>query len=215
MLDMILDQRPALKGLEETVLDLERDRANAMAKAANLTHRVMQTRQEDLEREAQALNNGRKVPPPKAPAMQEALADVEHEIVVLNRRLELATAERNEWVSDNYQDVFSLLKEHRDVEAERLARSANDALTHLLAIFRAEDEARSLVRAHQPPPEINTSDAAAMTVIDLSAPATHTPTGLSPAGGPMRGELESVLRHLQTFAVEETTVVGSEADGAA
>jgi hypothetical protein len=101
------------------------------------------------------------------------------------------------------------IRDYRNDEAQKLARSARGALTHLLAMFRADDEARTLLRNHQPPAEVNSSEPASLTNIDLSSasPTTHTPTDLVPAGQ-RRGDLETTLRYLETFA-EEATIVGN------
>ncbi len=61
MLETIIGKLPDLEKLESTVSDLEAKHGQAQARVQSLAHKTGQAREDDLNREAAALNSGRKV----------------------------------------------------------------------------------------------------------------------------------------------------------
>jgi len=72
----------------------------------------------------------------------------------------------------------------------------------VLLLYKTEDDGRALERQTAPPPEINSAEAASTTVILGTLTTQNTP-------GPRRGDVEGVLRLLQTYG--EGAVVGEAA----
>ena len=147
--------------------------------------------------EAKAANAGRSIPKPKAPAVQSQLEEADHAATVLARRLDFARADRDAFIRDNHDRLIELLLKTRDEEADQLSRAAKAALKHLLAIFKVEDDGRALERSHAPPVEENRSDPASLTMIGTVGGVQGTRRQSS--AGPIRGELESVLRLLISY----------------
>jgi hypothetical protein len=67
MFESIIEKVPELRKLERAVEALQQEHGEASARVAALANKVAQAREDDLNREAVALNNGRKAPKPKCP----------------------------------------------------------------------------------------------------------------------------------------------------
>ena len=88
----------------------------------------------------------------------------------------------------------------------RALRLAGQTLEHLLLMYRAEDDGRQLQRLTAEPPEENRGAPASVTNIDVASGVIGTPR----EAGPQRGEIEAILRLLQSYG--EATEVGAVPD---
>jgi hypothetical protein len=205
--DLIADKLPELQRLEQVVADLERERTEAQGRHAQLVQEVAAVREDDLNLEAAALNEGRKVPKPREPALRSQLEGVERALEVLERRLALAQADRARFIQSNHERLAALLMEAQASEGERVAEGASQVLADLLRYFKAEDDIRALGRLVPAPAEENTGAPERVTAVWGSLTTRNI------TGGPARGDLEATLRYLESLG--ETTVVGEGAEGAA
>jgi hypothetical protein len=205
--DLISDKLPELQRLERVVADLEQAHGDARGRHALLVQEAATAREDDLNNEALALNRGKKLPKPREPELREQLEGVERELQVLERRLALAQADRARFIQSNHERLAALLMEAQASEGERVAEGASQVLADLLRYFKAEDDIRALGRLVPAPAEENTG-AAQQSVTVWGSLTTRNITG-----GPARGDLEGVLRYLESLG--ETTVVGEDAEGAA
>jgi hypothetical protein len=203
MFELIVEKVPELKRLEQVVADLERENAEAQARVQALALKVQQTREDDLNREAAALNSGREVPKPKEPQLREQLEGAQRDLEVLERRLTLAGTDRARYLSEHHAEIAGLLEEAHDAEGERVAAAASEALAALLRRFQAEDDARNLARLHPAPAPENTGEAESVATV-----WGHVNTR-SVTGGPQRGTLEQTLRYLVSLGAP-TIVEGVE-----
>jgi hypothetical protein len=207
MFELIISEVPELRRLEEAVAALEREHGEASAKVAALSNKVAQAREDDLNREAAALNRGRKVPKPKEPELRSQLESAQRELEVLERRLTLAGSDRSRYIREHHEELMRLLAEAQTAEGEKVAEGASRVLEDLLRYFQAEDDARAMTRLVPATAPENTGEPQ-KTVAVWGNMTTQNVTG-----GPRRGDLEQALRYLVSLG--EPTVVGEDAEGAA
>ncbi len=205
MFEAIIGKLPELQKLESTVADLESKHGEASARVQALAHKTAQALEDDLNREASALNAGRKVPNPQEPALREQAEGAGRDAEVLARRLALAQGEKARYLATHHAEILALLAEAHESEGRRVAEAAETALQGLLRRFAAEDAARNLQRLHPAPAAENTGGPESMSIVFGSITTANV-------GGQNRGALEGVLRQL--VAMGEGTVVeaGGEDD---
>lgn len=207
MFELIIQKVPDLQRLEAAVAKLEREHGEASARVAALSNKVLVTREDDLNREAAALNAGRKPPKPKEPELREQLEGAQRELEVLERRLTLAGSDRSRYIQEHHEELMGLLAQAQAAEGEKVAEGAGKVLEDLLRYFKAEDDARAMRRLIPEPVEENTGEPQkAVTVWGNLTTQNIT-------GGPRRGDLEGTLRYLSSLGA--ATVVGEDAEGAA
>ncbi len=204
MLESIIERLPELKALEGTVADLERQHGEASARVQSLAHKTGQAREDDLNREAAALNAGRKPPKASEPALAEQLAGAGRDAEVLARRLALAQGEKARYLATHHAEIVGLLAEAHALEGRRVAAAAAAALEGLLRRFGAEDAARSLQRLHPAPQPENVGGPESVSVVWGSLTTQNV-------GGENRGALEGTLRQLISMG-EGTIVEGGAED---
>jgi hypothetical protein len=205
MFESIIEKVPELRKLERAVEALQQEHAQASARVAALSNKVLEAREADLTREAAALNSGRKVPKPKEPELREQLEGAQRELEVLERRLTLAGGDRSRYIQEHHEELMRLLAQAQAAEGERVAEGASKVLTDLLRYFQAEDDARAMRRLIPEPVQENTGEPQ-KTVTVWGNLTTQNVTG-----GPRRGDLEGTLRYLAGLG--EPTVVGEDAEG--
>jgi hypothetical protein len=205
--ELIADKLPELQRLERVLATLEQEYTEAQGRHALLVQEVAAVREDDLNREAAALNAGKRTPKPKEPALRSQLEGVERELEVLERRLALAQADRARFIQSNHERLAALLMEAQASGGERVAEGAARVLENLLVYFKAEDDIRALRRLVPAPVEENTGAPERVTAVWGSLTTRNI------TGGPPRGDLEATLRYL--ISLGETTVVGEDAEGAA
>jgi hypothetical protein len=208
--EQIREQLPELQKLEATITDLEQEHQKAEARAQALAMKVSQAREDDLNREAAALNTGTRPPKPQESHLRGQLQNAERDLEILVRRLALAQSDRSRYVQEHHQQLSLLLEEARRAEAARLAVGAGQTLEWLLSFFQAEDNLRALSRLNPPVQPENSGGPERTTTI--LGPLTRAATG-----GPRRGDLESALRYLVSLgpASEVGEVEDESAEGAA
>ncbi len=205
MFEQIIGKLPELAKIEATVSDLERKHAEAQARVQALALKANQAREDDLNREAQALNSGRKVPKATEPQLREQLDSAGRDLEVLERRLTLASTERSLYVSEHQGELLALLRDAHTAEGERVAKAAAEALEGLQALHRAEDAARNLQRLHPAPALENVGSPESVAVV-----WGHLNTQ-NVTGGPRRGDLEATLNYLVSLGAP-TVVEGVDGD---
>jgi chromosome segregation ATPase len=207
MFESIIQKVPELSRLEEAVGALQQEQGAAQAKVAALSNKVAQAREDDLNREALALNSGRRAPKPKEPELRAQLESAQREQDVLERRLTLAGSERSRYVQGHSERLMRLLAGAQAAEGEKVAEGAATVLEDLLRFFKAEDDARALRRLVPAPARENTSGP------EKSVTVWGPMSTQNVTGGPARGDLEGSLRYLASLG--GGTVVGEDAEGAA
>jgi len=205
--ELIIQKVPELARLEEAAAKLELEHGEAQGRVAGLSQKVLEAREDDLNREALALNRGGKAPKPKEPALRSQLERAQRELEVLERRLTLAGSERSHYIQGHSERLMRLLAAAQAAEGEKVAGGAATVLEDLLRYFRAEDDARAMRRLIPAPAPENTG--APQKSVTVWGPMTTN----NVTGGPPRGELEGTLRYLASLGAG--TVVGEDAEGAA
>ena len=198
MFDQIIEGLPELETIEKTIDGLERKHAEAQARVQSLAVKTAQALEDDLNREAAALNAGRKPPNASEPALAEQLAGAQRDLQVLERRLALANSDRALYLAENHAEILGLLQRAHAQEGERVAAAASEALAALLAYHAAEDSARDLARRHPAPALENSGSPESMSIVFGSITTANV-------GGQNRGALEGVLRQL--ISMGEGTIV--------
>ncbi len=205
MFDLVIESLPELAKLESTVSDLERQHGEASARVQSLAHKTAQAREDDLNREALALNSGRKVPNASEPGLREQLDGAGRDLEVLERRLTLANSDRAIYLSQHHAEILGLLQRAHGDHGERVAAAATQALEALLALFRCEDDARGLQRLHPAPAQENVGGPESVSVV-WGALTTQN------LGGVNRGALEGTLRQLISLGAPTLIEAGAEDD---
>jgi hypothetical protein len=208
MFESIIEKVPELQRLEKAVAKLEREHGEASARVAALSNKVLVTREDDLNREALALNSGRKPPKRKEPELQNQLESAQRELEVLERRMTLAGSDRSRYIQEHHEELMRLLAQALAAEGEKVAEGASKVLADLLRYFKCEDDARAMRRLIPQPVEENTG-APERAVAVWGPVGTQTGTG-----GPRRGDLEQALRYLVSLG-GGTVVEGAEGSDAA
>ena len=206
MFELIIEKVPELRRLEEAVEALTQEHATATGRVQGLAGKVAQAREDDLNREAVALNHGRRAPKPKEPELRGQLERAQRELEVLERRLTLAGSDRSRYISEHHAEILAMLEAAHAAEGERVAAAASEALEALLAYHGAEDAARNLQRLHPAPAAENTGGPESVAVVWGSLTTRNM-------GGPQRGQLEGTLRYLAGLGAP--TEVGEVGDDAA
>jgi hypothetical protein len=204
MFESIIEKVPELQRLEQAVAKLEREQAEASAKVAALSNKVLQAREDDLNREAVALNNGRKPPKAKEPELRSQLEGAQRELGVLERRLTLAGSDRSRYIQEHSEELMRLLAGAQAAEGEKVAEGAARVLEDLLRYFKAEDDARAMTRLVPAAAPENTGEP------QRAVTAWGSVTTQNVGGGPPRGNLEGTLRYLASLGA--ATEVGEEAE---
>ncbi len=207
MFDSITQKAPELSRLEQAVAELQQQQAASQAKVAALSNKAAQAREDDLNREAVALNNGRKPPKPKEPELRSQLERAQRELEVLERRLTLAGSDRSRYIQENSEELMGLLAKAQAAEGEKVASGASKVLADLLRYYKCEDDARAMRRLVPAAAPENTGEP------QKSVTVWGNVTTQNFGGGPARGSLEGTLRHLASLG--GATVVGEDAEGAA
>jgi chromosome segregation ATPase len=206
MFDSITQKVPELQRLEQAVESLQQQQAASQAKVAALANKVAQAREDDLNREAVALNNGRKAPKPEEPELRSQLERAQRELEVLERRLTLAGSDRSRYIQEHHEELTRLLMEAQAAEGEKVGEGAATVLEDLLRYFKAEDDLRAMRRLVPAAAPENTGEP------QKSVTVWGNVTTQNFGGGPARGSLEGTLRYLASFGA--ATVVGED-EGAA
>ena len=204
MFELVIEKVPELQRLEQTVAALEREHAEASTRVVALSNKVLEAGEDDLNREAAALNRGRKVPKPKEPELRSQLESAQREVEVLARRLSLAQADRSRYIQEHREDIMRLLAQAQEAEGEKVAEGASRMLEDLLRYFQAEEDARAMRRLIPEPVEENTGETG------TGCGGVGPMTTHSVSGGPRRGDLEGALRYLVSLG--KPTLVGEGAE---
>jgi hypothetical protein len=191
--EQILSKVPELGRLQATLANLQQEHQNAQGRVHGLAMRAEQAREDDLNREAVALNAGTRPPKPQEPRLRGQLESAQRELEILTRRLALAESDRSRFVQEHHERLAALLEEAQEEEREEVAVRASALLENLLRLYAVEDSSRALARLHPPggPQPENTGEVQASPHTTILGPMTQRSEG-----APRRGDLESALRYL-------------------
>jgi hypothetical protein len=203
MFAAIIEKLPELQKLESTAATLERKHGEAHARVQALAHKAAQAREDDLNREAAALNSGRKVPNASEPGLRQQLEGAGRDAEVLARRLAMAQGEKARYLATHHAEILALLAEAHALEGQRVAEAAEAALEGLLRRFEAEDAARDLGRRHPAPAAENVGGPESMSIVFGSITTQNV-------SGENRGALEGVLRQLISMGAGTVVEAGGE-----
>jgi hypothetical protein len=204
MFELIIGKLPELKKLESTVAALERKNGESQARVQALAVKTAQALEDDLNREAAALNSGRKPPNATEPGLREQLDGAGRDAEVLARRLALAKGDRARYLSEHHGEILAHLGAAHAAEGERVAAAASEALAALAAYHGAEDAARNLQRLHPAPAPENVGGP------QNSVTVWGALTTRNYAGGPQRGDLEATLQYLISLGAPTVIEGGAE-----
>jgi TolA-binding protein len=195
------------------VESLQQQQAASQAKVAALSNKVVQAREDDLNREALALNRGGKAPKPKEPELQEQLESAQRELEVLERRLTLAGSDRSRYIQEKSEELMGLLAGAQAAEGASVAEGAAKVLADLLRYYKCEDDARAMRRLIPAPASLEENAGEPQKSVTVWGPMTTQ----NVTGGPARGDLEGALRHLASLggARQAETIVGDASEATA
>lgn len=205
MFESITQKAPELLQLEQAAAELHKQQAAAQAKVAALSNKVAQAAEDDLNREALALNRGSKAPKPKEPELRSQLERAQRELEVLERRLTLAGSDRSRYIQENSEELMDLLAQAQAAEGEKVAEGASKVLADLLRYYKCEDDARAMRRLVPAPAALENTGEPQRAITVWGPMTTQNVTG-----GPPRGNLEGSLRYLASMGGES----GAEAAAA-
>jgi hypothetical protein len=202
----INDER--LTQLTEHVEDLSRRHAEQQATLTSIRQKLQQTREDDLNREAVAVSTGADRPRPKAPSVQRALRDAEHDAAVLERALSMAQADVGRYLAENVEALGRRLEAAKVERAQEIAELARPLLGALRGFYQVDEDRKTLKPYRQPPAE--STDTGRDVVAVLGVPQTTANAfGPDKIAGLHRGELEGVIAGLVNLPAQyqETTVL--------
>jgi hypothetical protein len=202
----INDER--LAQLTDHVEDLSRRHSEQQATLTTIRQKLQQTREDDLNREALALSNGTDKPRPKAPSVQRALENAEHDAEVLERALSMAQADVGRYYAENAHALAAKVQDAKAAKAKEISEQAAPLLATLRGFYQVDEDAKILKPYRQPPAE--STDKGRDVVAFLGVPQTTANAfGADKIAGLHRGELEGVISALVNLPAQyqETTVL--------
>jgi hypothetical protein len=197
---------PELQRLQARADGLEREHEEARNSVVRLRAAVQQARDEDIQGEALALNQGKKPPKPKEPGLRAELEAAERSVEVLRQREALARADVGSWIQNNHESLYTRIAEAERKEAQRVSEVATQLLADVRRFFQLGDDRRKLK------PMIPVEEEEGSTAVQ---PLTTAFIGIQGLGQvqashlPPRGQVESVLTALASLYEHQ------EAQGAA
>jgi hypothetical protein len=128
---------PELQELQKTASKLEKLKAQKQKQWYMLSGHVQRVRDEDIRREAAALNRGENPPEPEEPEVMAKAETLQRELQVLEQRHQLATQEVSKFVAENVNEIAAKIREaHREKgdEVADIAQQLSLGLSRLWAI---------------------------------------------------------------------------------
>jgi hypothetical protein len=188
-----------LQELQKQVDDLTQRQAEQQATVTSIRQRLQQTREDDLNREAMALSTGSGAhkPKAKAPSVQRALEDAEHDAEVLSRALEMANGERYRYYAENTQTLDAKLQDAKAAKAREISMHAQPLLEAVRAFYQIDEDAKILkpYRRRSQPTESTEKPRDMLAILGVPQ-TTANVFGTDKIAGLHRGELEGVLAAL-------------------
>jgi hypothetical protein len=217
MFEAIHDQAPELAKLQATVTKLEQEAHEAANRVAQLQAEAESAREDDLLREAKALNEGRRVPKAREPEVRAQIEGASRRADVLERRLALAQSDLSRYISEHAEDLMSLISGARAAKARRASELAEPLAKVLHEVQLSDGDARALRPYLEEPQEENTGKPEPS--ITVFGPQTRQTAFGERVAGMTLGQLEAVMAELAGWGARvdqgDTTIVGEVDEGAA
>jgi hypothetical protein len=219
MFESIRDGVPELAKLQQVVTKLEQETYEAESRVAQLQVEARDAREDDLNREAAALNAGRRPPKPKEPEVRAQLEGAQRRWEVLQRRLALAQGEVARYISENHQELARLLKEAKATKAGQVSELAAP-LAKALHDYQLPDADMRGLRPYLEGPQEENTGAPQDSVYFMGALNRSNASGPERVGSMSIGQIEALLTELAGLSARYeaggVTIVGpSEDEGVA
>jgi hypothetical protein len=218
MFESIHEQAPELARLQATVTKLEQEAHEAASRVAQLQAEAEGAREDDLLREAKALNEGRRVPKAREPEVRAQIEGASRRAEVLQRRLALAQSDVARYISENAHNLMRLVREAKAQKAREVSELASPLATALHELQLPDADMRALQPHLEGPQEENTGEP--QPSITVWGPQTRQTAFGERVAGMTLGQLEAIAAELSGLAARYeqggTTIVGpTEDEGAA
>jgi hypothetical protein len=217
MFESIHEQAPELARLQAAVAKLEQETHEAASRVAQLQTELQDTRNSDLDREALALNRGRKPPRAKAPEVEAQLQGGTRRWEVLQRRLALAQSDVARYISENADNLMRLVREAKAQKAREVSELASPLAQALHELQLPDADIRALQPHLEGPQEENFGEP--QPSITVWGPQTRQTAFGERVAGMTLGQLEAVATELSGLAARyeqgDTTIIGEVDEGAA
>jgi hypothetical protein len=210
MFESIHDQAPELATLQGAVTRLEQEAHEAASRVAQLQAEAEGAREDDLLREAKALNEGRRVPKAREPEVRAQIEGASRRAEVLQRRLALAQSDLSRYISEHAEDLDRLALQARADKVREASELAEPLARALHEVQLADADRRALRPYLEEPQEENTGDPEPS--ITVFGPQTRATAFGERIAGMTLGQLEAVMGELVGWGARVdqggTTLVG-------
>jgi hypothetical protein len=204
--------------LELQVDSLEQRQAEQSAVVAGLRRDLEQAKEDDLNREAAALQTEAAKPKPKAPEIERALQAAQHDFEVIGRALQMAQDDASRYKAKNCEKLLLELAKAKAGRAKEVSAHARPLLEAIRGFYQVDDDSKELrpyiqqVQETGPPgtgsPERYT--------LDVGGGMTTQNVYGDRVAGMERGSLESLIRslvQLETAYAETSSPPDEEGSG--
>jgi hypothetical protein len=217
MFESIYEQAPELGRLQAAVTKLIQEEVEAQTRVAQLQAELEDTRNSDLDREALALNRGRRPPKPRAPEVEAQLEGATRRWEVLQRRLALAQSDVARHISEHAEDLMRLVQGAKAAKAREVSELAGPLAKALHELQLPDADMRALQPYLEGPQEENTGEP--QPSITVWGPQTRATAFGERIAGQSVGQIEAIVTELASLAARyeqgDTTIIGEVDEGAA
>jgi hypothetical protein len=184
--------------LQKQVDSLEQRQAEQSAAVAGLRRDLDLAKEDDLNREAAALQTEAAKPKLKAPGIQRALEAAEHDLEVVGRALTLAQTDLGQYKAKNCEKLIRELHQAKAKRAQAVASRAKPLLEELRGFYAVDDDMKELKPYPSQPVETGPpgSDEAQRYTLALGGVRTTQSVFGDRIAGLERGQLEGIIRSL-------------------
>jgi hypothetical protein len=212
MFESIHDKVPELDQLQTTVTKLEQEVHDASTRVAQLEAEAQSAHEDDLLREAKALNAGRRVPAPKEPELRGQLEGAQRRLEVLQRRLQLAQADLARYISENAHALSRLVSDAKAAKAREVSELAAP-LAKALNDYQLPDADARALRPYVEGPQEENSGEPQDSVYFLGPMRRENAFGTDRIAGESIGRVQALVNELTGLAARyegggDTTIVG-------
>jgi hypothetical protein len=220
MFESIHTKVPDLAQLQQVVTNLEQETHEAEGRVAQLHLEAQSAHEDDLNREATALNAGRRAPRPTEPDVRAKLEGAQRRLEVLQRRLALAQSDVARYISSHSDELVELVQKAKASKAREVSELAAP-LAKALGEFQQPDlDLRALQPYLELPAQENTGEPESSITV-LGPLTTRSAFGEKIADQTI-GQVQNIVTELVGLAARyeqgDTTIVGpseAEDEGAA
>jgi hypothetical protein len=184
--------------LELQVDSLEQRQAEQSAVVAGLRRDLEQAKEDDLNREAAALQTEAAKPKPKAPEIERALQAAQHDFEVIGRALQMAQDDASRYKAKNCEKLVHELAKAKAGRAKEVSTHARPLLEAIRGFYQVDDDSKELrpyIRqdVETGPPGSGSPE---RYTLDVGGGMTTRNVYGDRVAGLERGQLEGVIRSL-------------------